>query len=282
MSVQEAPRVHPFRRTSIASAFVGLLAVVIGVVLILAGGPVQAKPPGNNGTVKIVGVLDDQPQNQPHVPCTFSVEWFGFDAGATSVVDFSLQPPTSDGTMNVVGDTTPTLDANGYALKGYTLSFTGEPQPNQGFHVKMLVTTTGSQGNDTKSKVFWAGPCSEPTPTGTPTVTPTETPTETVTPTPTETPTETVTPTPTETVVPPTETPTSTPSVAPPTATVAPPAPTAAPTTGATVSVPSLVQAGLSGHKVSAIWGGGLVGGGLVALLFAGVLFLGSRRPELR
>jgi|GEM_PF-1356606 len=154
------------------------------------------KPAGNNGTIKIDGTdIDQLHDNDPHVACTFSVNWFGFDEGTrNTTVTFDAQEPTSkdqlltqDSTFTGSGAGN-TLDfSNSYdltsALSGYT------PQPQQGYHVKLTVTTDGSQGNDTKSKVFWVGPCATTVETQTVTATApgTTTPTcglqtETVTP----------------------------------------------------------------------------------------------------
>src|SRR4029077_3792435 len=53
------------------------------------------------------------------------------------------------------------------AQETYTLSFTGTPHPQQGFHVKLTIHADGSQGADTKHKVFWVTGCEgTPTPTG--------------------------------------------------------------------------------------------------------------------
>ena len=135
-------------------------------VLALGGPPALADPGGNNGTIKVAEV--DQvgtESNDPHVGCTFALEWYGFDAGATSVVTFESQD--HDVTITGVhGDTTVALEddaaSGGTDLDGreiYTLDFAGEPHPEQGYHVKVTTDTEGSQGNDTKSKVFWVGPC---------------------------------------------------------------------------------------------------------------------------
>ena len=49
----------------------------------------------------------------------------------------------------------------------YTLGFGGgQPDPEQGYHVKVTVHTPGSQGADTKHKVFWVLPCDGPPPGG--------------------------------------------------------------------------------------------------------------------
>lgn len=131
-------------------------------------------PPGNNGTVKIAGPGDEvgHPSNNPHPGCTFYVEWFGFDEGAdvVSTVTFAAQAPTSD---VVLGGTSPAQvfvggdpAGGGTDLDGrqaYTLTFQGEPHPQQGYHVKLTVATPHSLGNDTKSKVFWVEPCASET-----------------------------------------------------------------------------------------------------------------------
>ncbi|KQV64187.1 hypothetical protein ASC64_15490 [Nocardioides sp. Root122] len=171
-------------------------------------GGTDGDPAGNNGTVKIapLGELDGIPNNSPHPGCTFQVEWYGFDEGAdiVSTVTFAEQAPTTgvgmvvDGPSQVFvggdpasGAGTPTgLDGT----QAYTLSFTGAPHPQQGYHVKLTIHTPGSIGNDSKTKVFWVEDCAPATQT---TTTPTPTPT-TTTPTPTPT-TTTPTPTPTNT-----------------------------------------------------------------------------------
>jgi hypothetical protein len=56
----------------------------------------RADPPGNNGTVKVDGVVfDDDPNNEPHVDCIFQIDWYGFDEGDfLSHVTFEVRPPT--------------------------------------------------------------------------------------------------------------------------------------------------------------------------------------------
>ena len=129
-------------------------------------------PPGNNGTIKIEQVAaDDVPQNNPHQSCELRVEWYGFDEGdvVESEVSFEPQAPTADSTIGVDG-TNPVF-VGGDAASGagtdtgwdgsevYRLSFTGDPHPQQGYHVKVTVHTPHSLGNDSKSKVFWIEPC---------------------------------------------------------------------------------------------------------------------------
>jgi len=129
-------------------------------------------PAGNNGTVKISHVGDkDTPDNNPHPGCSFLVEWYGFGPDATSDVTFAMQAPTSDATYTVVEGQLTDVQLDGDDASGagtdtgldhteaYTLAFDGEPHPKQGYHVKLSVATEWSQGNDTKSKVFWVAPC---------------------------------------------------------------------------------------------------------------------------
>lgn len=142
------------------------------------GAAAPADPPGNNGTIKItpLGEQDGTPNNSPHTTCGFQIEWYGFDQGNYySQVSFAMQAPTSDATITpngplsvfVGGDpasgagTATGLDAR----ESYYPTFTGTPHPKQGFHVKVTVATPFSHGNDTKSKVFWVEPCATtPTP----------------------------------------------------------------------------------------------------------------------
>jgi len=156
----------------------GWLAVALLVAAALAGpaAPIvegqnhsPGGPPGNNGTVKVDGEpFDTHPDNEPHVGCTFQIDWYGFDANVRSDVTFESQPPTGpvrvllqdsvtlDGDDNSGGGSEAGLDAQ----RTYTLSFDGiEPHPNQGYHVKLTINTEGSQGADVKHKVFWVQGC---------------------------------------------------------------------------------------------------------------------------
>jgi hypothetical protein len=144
-----------------------LAAAAVVVPMLAVTGPASAAP-GNDGTIKVAEVNDvGTESNDPHVACTFALEWYGFDAKAVSTVSFESIAPTKDAEHTVVsGATKVTLEDDaakgGTDLDGreiYTLSFKGEPQNNQGYHVSVTTSTTGSQGNDTKSKTFWVGPC---------------------------------------------------------------------------------------------------------------------------
>lgn len=123
-----------------------------------------ANPPGNNGTVKINDEDADNGQgNEPQLTaCTLNIKWFGFDTGTRkSTVSFEAQSPTQQSQLLTPATAQEeTFEGTGVGgtnqaySKNYTMSFTGAPQA-QGYHVKVVVTTDGSQGNDTKSKTFW-------------------------------------------------------------------------------------------------------------------------------
>jgi hypothetical protein len=157
-----------------------LSAVATAMLLAGAGGAAAANPPGNNGTVKIDDTpFDDLPNNEPHVGCTFQVDFYGYDEGdLDATVTFEARPPTlragDDQVLltdtvfigeddNSGGGSEAGLDAS----ETYTLDLTGiTPHPVQGFHVKLTVNAEGSQGADVKHKVFWVTGC-VPAPTTT-------------------------------------------------------------------------------------------------------------------
>ena len=130
-------------------------------------------PAGNNGTVTItpIGQDDGIPQNNPHVPCGFDIEWYGFDEGddIISKVTLAMHAPTKDVGLTLggpsevfVGGDPATGAGTDTGFDGeatYYPTFDGEPHPKQGYHVKLTVNTPGSQGADTKHKVFWVEPC---------------------------------------------------------------------------------------------------------------------------
>ena len=152
------------------------LATLVGASLSLGGfaSAAHADPAGNNGTIKVdTAVFDTDPNNEPHVVCTFQIDFYGFDQGnLNAAVSFAVHPPTGNDIViktdtvfigedsNAGGGTD--LDAErtynlATALLGYS------PQPNQGFHVKLTIHADGAQGNDTKYKVFWVTGCVPPT-----------------------------------------------------------------------------------------------------------------------
>jgi LPXTG-motif cell wall-anchored protein len=125
-------------------------------------------PAGNNGTIKIDGVpAEDGNDNKPHPGCAFTVEFFGYDAGArTATLAFEAQAPTDGGML--LEDTqhfTVAERTGGNQLDHraqYDLSTalaTLTPHQKQGYHVKLTVHVDGAQGADEKHKVFWVSEC---------------------------------------------------------------------------------------------------------------------------
>jgi hypothetical protein len=178
-------------------------AMVVGALLsgLASAAP---NPPGNNGTIKVDDVpFDDAPNNEPHVGCTFQVDFYGYDEGDLFAdVVFEAHPPTGPVQVlltdtvfigeddNSGGGSQAGLDAS----ETYTLDFDGiQPHPNQGFHVKLTIHADGSRGADTKHKVFWVTGCPPGTTTTTSTTTlpPTSTTTSTTLPTSSTLPTTT-------------------------------------------------------------------------------------------
>jgi hypothetical protein len=185
-------------------AFVAIVSFALPMALgRLADAPAGPNPPGNNGVVKVDGeAFDDHPDNEPHVGCTFQIDFYGFDEGELSAdVTFEAHPPTGPVQVlltdtafigeddNSGGGSEAGLDASAT----YTLDLTGiDPHPNQGWHIKLTVNADGSQGADVKHKVFWVTGCEQPptTTTTSSTTTTTEKPTTTTTEKPTTTTTE--------------------------------------------------------------------------------------------
>src|SRR5688500_11687268 len=71
----------------------GIVTMVIGTTTLSAhAAPNPTTGPGNNGTVKIdqLATDDTAPGNQPHVGCSFGLDWYGYDADARTSVEFRL------------------------------------------------------------------------------------------------------------------------------------------------------------------------------------------------
>lgn len=169
-------RVKYFAATLLFLATTSVISMPTAFAATTTHGPNDGpNAPGNNGTVKIddLDASDENSSNanDPHVACTFAVNFFNYDAATIdATVSFALQAPTDTGrTLTVVsGNLSPTFQGTGQAeldhSEQYTLAFTGAPQAQQGYHVKMTVHAPFSKGNDTKYKTFWVGPCiTEPT-----------------------------------------------------------------------------------------------------------------------
>jgi len=150
----------------------GLVTIATLAVSFALAGPVIAAPGGNNGTVKIDGQpWDSHPNNEPHVGCTFQVDFYGFDEGDLYAdVTFEAKPPSGTGVLltdrvfigeddNSGGGSEAGLDASAE----YALDVTGLIEhPNQGYHVKLTIQADGSKGAGTKHKTFWVTGCEPP------------------------------------------------------------------------------------------------------------------------
>jgi hypothetical protein len=235
-----------------------VLLMVVGTALFVfaaIGGPVSADPPGNNGTIKVDGVeFDNHPDNEPHVGCTFQIDFYGFDKGdLNAFVTFESQPPTDPAFKTLLTDTVfigEDDNSGGGSEEGldasetYTLDFTGfTPHDIQGFHVKLTINAEGSQGADVKHKVFWVTGCVPTTTTSPPptTTTPTSPPVTTTTTTTTTSPpvtTTTTSPPVTTTTTTTTTPPVTTTTTPPPVHTTPPPATTTPPPVTTTTTAP--------------------------------------------
>jgi len=194
-------------------------AVVLAGCLALGGFMAPAAfAQGNDGTVKVdeadlVTPPGPPPANDPHVDCIFDIEFFSFDDGLEATVKFVGQAPTGK-EVPLLTDTVPLAETTGGGneLVGQaTYDLTdlvdqlGDPQPQQGFHIKLTVEVPSGTHSTafSKYKVFWV--TCVPTPTPTETTTPPK-PEESETPKPEESetpaPEESETPAPVPTEVP--------------------------------------------------------------------------------
>jgi hypothetical protein len=164
------------RKPLILGATVGGGALALAVAVASSAAAQQADPPGNNGTVKIDAVeFDDHPNNEPHVGCMFQVDFYGFDQGdLQATVTFETLPPTGKDELLTdevfIGEDPASGGTDLDASATYDLSdeLAGiEPHPQQGWHVRLTVNAEGSQGADTKHKVFWVTGCGPTTSTST-------------------------------------------------------------------------------------------------------------------
>ena len=157
-------------------------SMVVGVVTVTSHSAAWADPPGNNGTVKINSQeVDDGISNEPHVPCDFQVEFFGFDEGQTATITFTIHPPSGQGDVLLSETQTVSDDPAGGGLNDVdeVFQYSGtsfgldrfEAQPQQGFHVKLTIESEGVPGGK-KHKVFWLQCAPSPTPTPSASTTP--------------------------------------------------------------------------------------------------------------
>ncbi|MCU1355539.1 MAG: hypothetical protein JWM89_957 [Acidimicrobiales bacterium] len=163
------------KRASRGSIITGALVAGVAALSLLAPsiGAAGNNPPGANGTVKVDGVVfDTAPDNQPHVGCSFQVDFYGFDQGAyNATVDFAVQPPSGKFAPLLTDSVFIGQDAAGggtdldaertYDLTSQLAAF--DAHPKQGYHVKLTVSAPGADGKiATKHKVFWTNGCVAP------------------------------------------------------------------------------------------------------------------------
>jgi hypothetical protein len=194
-------RLSPRRLAMIGLSVASTASLVLAVVA--TGGSAAARPPGNNGTVKIDRKpFDTHPNNEPHVGCIFQIDFYGYDKGDLDArVRLNLHPPTGRALLyantirigeDAAGGGTD-LDAELTVDLSTALAASGAtPHPIQGFHVKLTVNAEGSIGADVKHKVFWVRECVAPSPT------PSESPSPSPSESPSPSPSESESPTPSE------------------------------------------------------------------------------------
>lgn len=126
----------------------------------------STRPPGNNGVVKVdAQPFDDAPDNEPHVGCTFQIDFYGYDEGTLQAVyTFELWPPTGTGELlsddveigeDPAGGGTDLDWSETVNLADALERSEAEPHPIQGYHVRLTVEAEGSIGADVKHKTFW-------------------------------------------------------------------------------------------------------------------------------
>lgn len=136
----------------------------------LAGTAAGQPSDGNSGDVKVDGVpFDNDNNNEPHVGCEFRLKFFNF-APDQYPVTFTAQAPTDSNRVLLTDTVTVNQDPTFSRTYNFSeLDFDGiQPQPQQGFHVKVTVDTGQGAG---KHKVFWIK-CVQPSPTKTKTMSP--------------------------------------------------------------------------------------------------------------
>lgn len=159
-----------------ARALVAIGATVLTTLALIAPAGAQEEPApgdapaGNNGHIKIDDVaMDEGSENVPHPGCTFVVDFFGYDVGnQTATLTFNGHAPTGGGelfvdTWDFMVDSRETgNELNASRTVDLSQELAGiEPHDKQGWHVKLTVNVTGSQGADTKHKVFWVTECAD-------------------------------------------------------------------------------------------------------------------------
>ena len=142
-----------------------LVAMLFTVLLAVPATPVFAD--GNNGTIKIGDEFlqegnDNGQGTIPHLTsCNPEIKWYGFDSGPqTATVTFEDKAPTNNTLVSPLGSQNTSFTGNGQGgvldhTEKYSLVFSGAPHNQHGYKAKVTIVTSHSNGNDTKSKVFW-------------------------------------------------------------------------------------------------------------------------------
>lgn len=166
--LQELPTPPIRRRVVECFAVIALAFAALPSVAAVAD---SNAPPGNNGHIQIDEyTMDGGNGNDPHVSCGFSVSFFGYDGG-TQQASITVTPwaPTSGGHAFTVATswTTASRTSGNQFDQNVPISptevetaFAGVPPASQGYHAKIEVEVTGSQGSDDKYHTVWIAPCS--------------------------------------------------------------------------------------------------------------------------
>ena len=164
-------RVLTKRFLSLAGA--GLTGVLLAALAVPPAG--AAPSSGASGTVKIDGVeFDSLPNNEPHVGCSFQVDFYGYPAGDLFAdVTFSAQAPTTVAGGSQILLTSRVFvgedDSSGAATEAgldaantFTLNYNGIiAHPIQGYHVSLTVSTPSVNGTSVKQKTLWTSGCDD-------------------------------------------------------------------------------------------------------------------------
>lgn len=140
---------------------------------------------GGSGIVKLdTKPFDQAPNNEPHVGCTFQLDFYNYPEGVTARYSFSLWHPTGPADLDggsgslFIGEDPAgggqDLDGEATVVLGPALLSSGiEPHHHNGWHVKLVVRARSTSGPDQKQKVFWVRECQAPETEEPPTVSPT-------------------------------------------------------------------------------------------------------------
>ena len=143
----------------------------LSAVVVVAWGPAgtawadDGAPAGNNGSVRINNETAPNQDNDPHVGCSFSVSFYGYDTGnQTARLTFAGQAPTRGSGSTTLSAAWTTAGRTGGDQLDQTVPvsfqqlaglFKGVAPAHEGYHVKLTAAVSGSQGSDLKHKVFW-------------------------------------------------------------------------------------------------------------------------------